>query len=158
MAKPLTDTERQAIIDALNAGTPYADIAQTTGRSTSTISRIAQSIGHKAGQTNLVRAREARSAYTAERRAEIAGRLTERVEEIIERMEGEFLVYNFGGSDNTYCEHQLDAPPVDALRAMGQTVRDLLRTVLDIDRHDNRADEGAAAVDQWLREIVGSGS
>lgn len=158
MAKPLTNTERQAIIDALNAGTPYAQIVKTTGRGKSTISRIAKEIGHQAGRSNLVRAQESRSAYCAERRAEIAGRLTERVEEIIERMEGEFLVYNFGGSDNTYAEHKLDDPPVEALRAMGQTIRDLLRTVLDIDRHDNRADEGAAAVDQWLREIVGSGS
>lgn len=25
----------------------------------------------------------------------------------------------------------------------------------DVDRHDNRADEGAAVVDEWLRSIVG---
>ena len=46
-------------------------------------------------------------------------------------------------------------PPVDATRAMVQSVRDLVRTVLDIDRHDNRHEDGLSAVDQWLRGIMG---
>jgi len=38
---------------------------------------------------------------------------------------------------------------------MVQSVRDLVRTVLDIDRHDNRHEDGLSAVDQWLRGIMG---
>lgn len=46
-------------------------------------------------------------------------------------------------------------PPVEAKRQLVQAAREALRTVLDIDRHDNRNDEGLAAVDAWLRDIAG---
>lgn len=78
------------------------------------------------------------------------------VEKLVSELEGEYLVFNFGGRDNTYAEHLLAAPPVEAKRALMATVRDAMRTVLDIDRHDNRNEEGLAAVDSWLRDIVGT--
>jgi transposase len=155
VAKPLTDDERQQIIDLCEQGRSCRDIAAQVGRSHDTVSRIAKEIGHRFGRTNLSRAQEARSAYSAEKRAELAARATERAQEVLERMSGPYLVFNFGGRDNTYEEHTLEEPPTEAVRAMAQTFRDLMRTVLDVDRHDNRNDEGLAAVDQWLRDIVG---
>ncbi len=155
MAAPVTDTERDQIIALIESGKSARDIAKQTGRSTSTISNIAKSIGHRFAQSNLARAHEARSAYSAERRAELAARATERAEQMLAKMEGEYLVFNFGGKDNDYNEHTLEQPPTEALRSMAQTFRDLMRTVLDIDRHDNRADDGIAAVDQWLRGLIG---
>ncbi len=151
----VTPQERQAIITALNNGTPYAQIAADTHRGKSTISRIAQEIGHQAGQTNVSRAHAARSAYSAEHRALQAERISQRIDGLIDRMEGEFLAFSFGGKDNVYNEHTLPEPPVEALRALGQTIRDLTRTVIDIDRHDRKSDEGGALVDQWLRGLIG---
>lgn len=158
MPAPISDNERQRIIQLLNDGHSYATIANQTSRGTSTISRIAQSIGHQAGQTNVARAHEARSAYSAERRAAIAAKATEEAERLLKELHDQHLVFNFGGRDNDYNEHLLAEPPVDAKRAMVQSFRELMRTVLDIDRHDNKADEGLAAVDQWLRDITGSGA
>lgn len=155
MAKPLDDDERQRIVQLIESGKGCAETAKLVGRSPDTVSRIARSIGWTFGVTNLARAHEARSAYSQDRRAQIAARATERAEEMLEKMSGAYLVFNFGGRDNTYEEHTLDAPPTEAQRAMAQTFRDLMRTVLDIDRHDNRADEGLSAVDEWLRGIVG---
>lgn len=157
MAKPLTPDERDRIVALLATGATCRQIADQVGRSPDTVSRIAKDVGHTFGQLAGAHAREARSAYCAERRAGIAARATERAEQLLERMEGEFLVFNFGGKDNTYEEHRLEEPPVEAVRAMAQTVRDLVRTVLDIDRHDNRDEGDLAAVDRWLRDLVGGG-
>lgn len=157
MAAPLSDNERERIIQLCHQGHPCNTIAQKVGRSPDTVSRIARSIGHRFGYTNAARAREARSAFSAERRAQLAARATEEAEKLLDELHGEFLVFNFGGRDNTYEEHTLDEPPVDAKRAMVQSFRELMRTVIDVDRHDNKADEGLAAVDQWLRSITGSG-
>lgn len=157
MAKPLTDHERQAITDLLTANPDLAcnEIARRTGRSPDTISRIARQIGHRFGRTSVARAREARSAYSAERRALLAARATERAEELLGAMGEPYTAFSFGGRDNVYSEHVLDVPPVEVRRQIAQAVRDLVRTVLDIDRHDNRADAGNADVDRWLVHVMG---
>lgn len=158
MAKPLTDQERDDIARLLQDGKSHAEIARTVGRATGTVANVAKAIGHTGDQSASLRVRranEGRSAYSAERRASIAATLTQRAEELLAEMEGRYLVFNFGGKDNTYEEHELESPPIEAKRQMIQAAREAIRTVLDIDRHDNRQDEGAAAVDQWLRDIVG---
>lgn len=154
---PLTDDERQRIIELLHAGHSRAAIARQTARSVGTIANVAASIGFRSDQSAALRtqrAREARSAYSAERRAQIAAKATERAMELLEQFDREHLVFSFGGRDNTYAEHTLPEPPVDAKRQMAAAFRDLMRTVLDVDRHDNRAEDDMAAVDQWLRGIV----
>jgi transposase len=158
VAKPLDDAERQQIIDLLQQGKSRNDIAAATGRSNGTISRIAASIGHTFGQSNLAHAHEARSAYSAERRARIAERFTEEAEKLLDQLHGGYLVFNFGGRDNTYEEHELLEPPVEAKRQLIQAAREAMRTVLDIDKHDNHNDEDLAAVDAWLRDVFGGGS
>lgn len=156
MTSPVTDEECAQIAALLKEGKSYAAITEATGRGRSTISRIAKEIGHVAGQSNAARAREARSAYSAERRAAIAAKATEEAELLLAQLHEPHKVYNFGGRDNTYNEEMHDEPPVDAKRAMVQSFRELMRTVLDIDRHDNKAEDGLAAVDQWLRDITGA--
>jgi transposase len=155
MAAPLTDDERTHIVELLEQGLSCAAIAKTVGRSPGTVSNIARSIGHRFGHSNAVRAHEARSAYSAERRAEIAAEATERAQKVLASFDGEFLAHNFGGKDNTYAEHLLPAPPVEAQRAMAQTFRELMRTVIDIHRLDTKADEGVSDVDDWLRHQMG---
>lgn len=155
MAAPLTDDERQRIVDLCGQGLSCAAVAKQVGRSPDTVSRVARAAGHRFGHTNAARARETRSAYCAERRAAIAARITEEVEAMLDDLHGEFLVHNFGGKDNTYAEHTLDEPPVEAKRAIIQAVREGMRTVLDISRHDEKADEGASDVDDWLRHQMG---
>jgi DNA-binding CsgD family transcriptional regulator len=158
MAKPLTTDERQQIEQLLAEGKSYREIAETVGRSHGTIGKIARTIGHHSGQTNLARAHEARSAYCAERRAVLAARFTEECERLLDELRAPYVAFNFGGKDNTYAEHELAEPDVQAKRLLIQAAREAMRTVLDIDRHDNRAEEGAAAVDDWLRSMIGEAS
>lgn len=155
MAAKLTDDEREAIEELIRSGLSRNDIVERCGRSNGTVTRIAREIGWTFGQTNLAHAHDARSAYSAERRAELAARFTEECERLLDQLHEPHLAFNFGGKDNTYEEHELDEPPVDAKRALIQSAREAMRTVLDISRHDEKADEGAAVVDQWLRGVIG---
>jgi hypothetical protein len=155
MAKALSQEERDEIIDLLPTGKSAREIAALTGRAVDTVSRIARSVGHDFGRPNLARAQEAKSAYSAERRALLAAKLTEEAELLLEQLHEPYTVFNFGGKENTYNEAQFDEPPVDAKFTIIRGAREALRTVLDIDRHDNRNDDNLAAVDQWLRSIVG---
>ncbi len=158
MAAKLTDAERQTIADLVQTGISYGAIAKQVGRSTGTVARVARSIGWTPEQSNRDRTREAnrtRKAYSAERRAHLAARFTEECELLLDQLHREHLAFNFGGKDNDYNERTLDEPPVDAKRALIQAAREAMRTVIDIDRHDNKADDGLAAVDQWLRGLVG---
>lgn len=155
MAKAVDEDERQRIIAAFDTGATCNAIAKEFKRSPDTISRIAASVGFQFGHTNLARAHEAKSSYGAEARARLAQLATERAVTALERMEGRYLVFNFGGRDNTYEEHELSEPPVEALRGLAATVRDLVRTVLDVDKHDNRSGEDLVAVDAWLVAMEG---
>lgn len=155
MAKPLTEAERQHIIDLCHAGQSRNDIARAVGRSPDSISRVAHTIGHRFGQTNLARAHEARRAYGAEARAETARRFHERANELLEQMDGEYLVFSFGGRDNTYNEQRLSEPPVEAKRQLIQAAAQAMRTVLEVDKHDNAGGGDVSAVDQWLAAMTG---
>ena len=141
VAKALDDTERQAIADLIRTGKSRNEVAQLTGRAPDTVSRIALDIGWTFGQTNAARAHEARSAYAQEARAELARGAMDRAKEIIA---------GFGDPQAVVVQTKDGAFPIDvALDARGQkdraqAVQLLTRTVLDIDRHDARTDEGKA--------------
>ena len=157
MAKPLTDDERARIVDLLGQGHSANQIAKQVGRSVDTISRIAKTIGHQFGQTNLAHAHEARSAYSAERRATIAARLTEEAEKLLDEMHGKYKVHNFGGKDNTFNEKTLDEPPTEAKFTMVRAVGQAMKTVLEIDKHDNRDSENLSGFDAWWAAMMGEG-
>lgn len=152
MPAPISDDKRQHIIDLCEAGHTCTHIAQTVQVSPTTVSNVARSIGHRFGHTNAARAREARSAFTAERRAVAAARAQERLEEVLARM-GEPQEETMLGADGP--ETVMRQANARDWRDWASAVNTLQRTVLDVDRHDNRADEGLAAVDQWLRDITG---
>lgn len=154
MAKPLTDDERDRIVRLLGEGHSYANIAKQVGRSHGTIGRVAQSIGHQSGQTNLARAHEARSAFCAERRALAAARAQERLDEILEDFWGKRPVVLRDAEGGSYPASL--APDWKGVADMAKAAQTLARLVLDVDRHDNRQEEGMAAVDAWLRDVVGS--
>jgi hypothetical protein len=84
---------------------------------------------------------EARSAYAQEARAELAAGAMDRAKEIIA---------GFDDPQAVVVQTKDGAFPIDvALDARGQkdraqAVQLLTRTVLDIDRHDTRSDEGKA--------------
>jgi hypothetical protein len=138
MPKRITDAERRRILDHLATGASCNATAKKFRRSPDTISRIAKKAGHSFGHTNLARAHEARKAYGAEARAATASRLHEEADRLLAELHEPHVVWNIGGKDNVYTEHRHPEPDVGAKYTMIRAAREAMRTVLDIDRHDNR--------------------
>lgn len=153
MATPLTDTEKDEIARLLSEGLSYAEIGRRTGRGRGSIARIAESIGHRAGQSNLTRAHEARSAFCAERRAAAAAKAQERVDELLKGFTAARPVVARDG-DGSATVLMVD-PDWKGLADMAKAVNLLQRTVLDIDRHDRQGDEGLSDVKAWLAGMLG---
>lgn len=145
----LPDDERQRIIDLLPSGRSCNAIGKETGHSASTVSRIARSVGHVFARANLARAQESRLAYGAEWRADFAKRLSAKCDDLLGDMDGDYLVYNFGGKENDYNEHELSSPPTEAKLKSVQAIRLAVQSILDIDRHDNQGGDTSAVV-AWL--------
>jgi len=148
----LSEEERQCIIDLLATGRSCRGIARETGHAHDTVGRIARAEGHVFGRTNLARAQEARRAYGAEWRADFAKRLSAKCDDLLSDMSGSYLVFNFGGRDNVYEEHTLDAPPTEAKERLVKSIRLAMQTILDIDHHD-RGDDAMAVVDEWTEAL-----
>lgn len=161
MPGPLTEPERDRIAGLLRDGHSRAEIARMTGRGSSTIQRVAKAIGFTADEQRQVKtanARAARSAFCAERRAEYAARLQEAAEALLDDLERPVTVYNFGGRDNTYNEHELPTPDIAGKRALIAASVQASQQVVAIDKHDNRDEGDLAAVDAWLRDVIHGGT
>lgn len=162
MAK-LTPDEQQAILDLIDAGHTRNDIARRTHRSPGTITNIARANDRTFDRTETETATRARQVDMAARRAAIAAGL---LDDVV-RLRGELfapcverraMVVSRGGDRGSAVEivevHHPRPPFADQQRIM-TCVGIAVDKVLAIDRHDNQADEGLAAVDRWLREMIG---
>ncbi len=149
MAKPLTDDERRAIAELCKAGKSARDIARSTGRSVDTVSRIAAQIGHVFGRQNLAHAREARAAYGAEQRAEVASLALQRAREILEGFDDRQPVVVGSGEFVEVRDLELDAR---GQKDRAQAAQLLSRTVLDIARQDEKpvAGEGKGLLERLV--------
>lgn len=142
----------------LTAGASRGEIRKATHRGDSTIDKVAKAIGHRSPASqveHVAEAKAARSARAAERRARLQEQFEERALELLDAMGKPHVAFNFGGKDNTYAEHKMDEPDAGTKRALMQAARDAARTAVEIDRHDNRTDDAASAVDEWLRHMIG---
>src|SRR5512146_2047859 len=144
MPAPLPDATRQLVVDLLPTGKSCRQIAREAGVSPDTVSRIAKKEGHAFGRANIRRAQEARLAYGAEWRADFARKLAADLEAMRQQLSMRHLVFNFGGRDNTYEEHELSEPPTTAKRDLMNCITSGIRALLDIDRHDRRSDDESA--------------
>jgi hypothetical protein len=154
---PVSDAEREQIRALHARGQSCNAIARELGRSPSTVTRQCQAMGLSFDRSALRQATAAVVADSAARRAQTSRRFLEKANEILDQMDGPFMAYNFGGRENTYEEHLFDRPPADALRTLMMTAAAAFDRHIAQDRHDKTGDQGAAAVDQWLLMMTGTG-
>lgn len=152
MAKPISPQERDRIIAEFATGKPCKQIAREFQRSPDTISRIARTVGHQFGRTNLENARAANLAYGAERRANIRLKTVEIIEDRLRDFNRPTLVYSFGGKGNIYNERTLEKPDARTMRDLAQTVSTLWRVVKDIDAAETTQHDDSA-LDRIFEEI-----
>lgn len=151
---PVTDEERAEIRRLHAEGKGRNEIARALVRSTRTISVQAARLGLSFDRTMTEEATRARKADLEERRVILAEALQGDAERLTEQLWQPAKVFNIGGKDNTYTEHDADEPPADAkknlMAAAGIAIEKSLK-LIPLDREDL---EGLAAVDQWLRGMM----
>lgn len=114
------DSERAR--ELFDAGEGCNAIARALGVSPSTVSTWAKS----AGLSFSKRAQTAAATVTREfdmaaARMRLAEKMVANADKVLDSLDGPYLVYSFGGKDNTYREHTLTEAPTSARRE-GQTI------------------------------------
>lgn len=134
---------------------PRNEIARRLGIGTRTVSIYAARMGLTFDNAEMTEtATAARKAQLAARRMDLAEALHEDAERLTEQMWEPAKIFNFGGKDNEYNERPVDEPPADAKRAlMGAAGMAIDRSLKLVPPETDQ--QGLAAVDQWLRGMMG---
>lgn len=151
----VTDAERAEIIRLHGEGHGRNEIARATRRSSRTVSLICAEEGLVFDVTMTEDATRHRVAQLAERRAVLAEALQGDAERLTELMWTPTTVYSFGGKDNTYCEKPVDEPPAADKRNLMAAANVAIEKSLKLVPPEREDTEGLAAVDQWLRGMIG---
>lgn len=163
MAKPLTDAERQEIVQLIEQGLARNEIARQTGRSLGTITNVANEHGLTFDRSATKTACEARVVDLAKRRADLMAALVEDAHKLRRQLwepcvEKKVVTLSggmHGVSTWEVVEVEHEQPPFADQQRILTSVGIATDKALAIDKHDNRNDEGLAAVDSWLRDIIG---
>lgn len=153
----VTPEERDAIIRLFHEGKGRNEIARLTKRSPRTVSLICieEDLHFDASMTED--ATRHRVAQLAALRADTAMDLHLDAMRLAQQMWEPTKVFNFGGSQNTYRDKDVDEPlAVDKKNLMiaaGTAIEKSLKLAPPA-REDT---EGLAAVDQWLRGMMNGG-
>lgn len=150
-ARPtLTPAERARIAELHATGMSRNKIADEIGRSWSSVSKTAKELGLTWDRAAPRAAIEARRIDLAAMRAELAVMSLVRAKNFLEALDQPFLVFNFGGKDNTYEDHQLDKPPTGDIRNLMTSYGIAVQRSMDLSRFDTDPTAGGNDVDAWL--------
>lgn len=147
--KPLTAAERDRIAALHAEGATCTAIARDLGRSKSTVAKAAKAAGLTFNAERTTPATENRVAANRAKRAALETRFLDEAGKLLDQLGQPHLVFSFGGRDNTYAEHLLDAPDVAAKRALmsaAGTAVDKALKLADADKAGNGAEAGKSMV------------
>lgn len=152
--EPITDAERQQIANLHGAGESRNQIAKIVGRSTGVVSKVADQLGLKFDRSVTAAATEAVMADAKAKRAKLAAALLDDAERLRLQLFAPCTVHSFGGKDNTFAEAPVERPPFRDQRDIMAAANTALMAALKLEQHDADV-QGLAAVDAWLRELMG---
>ncbi|MGN7977423.1 hypothetical protein ACTJJ4_07595 [Microbacterium sp. 22195] len=112
----ITDAQRAEVLRLHTERKSRNDIARAVGISAGSVTNICREAGLSFDRSATKHATEARQVDLAAARIRLAEKMLHRSERMLDDLDGSYLVYNFGGKDNTYEEHTLDRPPVEVQR------------------------------------------
>lgn len=132
------------------------EIARKHGVSPGSVHNIAKRIGVSFDRSRTENATQAAVIDNDAELERIARRMLAEANAALDRMHGEFLVYNFGGRDNDYNEHTLAEAPVDAQRQLMTIAAIAVDKALKV-RAESRGSEGSqSAWEAFLRSLASS--
>ncbi|WP_167131936.1 hypothetical protein [Paramicrobacterium chengjingii] len=118
MARKITDQQRLEVLALQAQGIARNEIARRTGVSAGSVTRICQAADRNFDRSAVKDAIEARQVDLADARLNLAYRLNNVANDMIDMIDQPFTVYNFGGKDNTFEQAELDSAPVEARRTI----------------------------------------
>lgn len=142
------DSKRAEARDLFDQGFSCRAIADRLDVAPSTISRWAKDEGLRFDRSQTDLATRAHTVDLATARLELAQKLMVKASDAMDALDEKYTVYNFGGKDNTYAEHELGAAPIDVQRStfvMAGVAIDKATRILE---HDNGGlDEALGTLD-----------
>ncbi len=136
MPAKISDRKRKQIEKLLAEGKSRNSIVKLAKVSNGTVTLVAKKCGHTFGQTNMERAREARKAYCAEARAEVAKAGIEQIKKEQAEFENPAEVYAFGGKDGDFKSKKMQTPPPDIKLTRAKTIKTLSSAMMEIVKYD----------------------
>lgn len=155
---PWTPAEDQQLADLHTQRLSLSVCATRMGRSRSTISKFSKRAGLTWDRSKTKAATQAKVADNKSMRSQIEAQALVEAQGFLADLHKPFLVFSFGGRDNTYEEHLLKRPPTGDIRNLMQSFNIAVNQSLKIAVHDTDSSANLAAVDQWLTHVTGSGA
>lgn len=152
--RPVTEADYNEVRRLHAQGLGRNAIAREMGRGPRTVSVIAAELGLAFDRTMTEEATRARKADLEERRVLLAEALQGDAERLTEQLWQRAKVFNIGGKDNTYTDHDVDEPPADAKKNLMAAAGIAIEKSLKLVPPDREDLEGLAAVDAWLRGMM----
>ena len=146
MAQPVTTETRSEIIRLHGAGCGRNEIARLVHVSTAVVTKIAKQEGLSFDRASTELAVRARTIDLADMRTLLAQKMAVAASDMLDQLDGPYLVYNFGGKDNDYNERTLDSAPVEVRRNIIATAGITFDKLTRIVEKDTGSGEAAAGV------------
>lgn len=150
----VTDEERARVRELHAEGMSRNKIAEELDRPWSTVTKIAVELGLSFDRAATRQAVEAHKVDLAAMRADLAHELLSKARGFLRAMDKPFLVFSFGGKDNTYAERTLDKAPTADVRNLMTSVGIALQRSLELSKFDADPSEGLSAVDEWIEAMT----
>lgn len=143
---PITDDQRQRVIDLHGQGLSRNDIARLAGVSAGTVTNVCKANDLTFDRSSTEKATRARVADNKARRAAIVDRLYRRSESILTRLEAGTFTYRMMGPAGSEKVHDED-PPADAERSLATSIGIYLDKAAKLEDYDKSAvDQSSGAV------------
>lgn len=156
-AAKYTQAQRDEALALYETHGPTA-VEKQLGIPKNTVAGWARKIGTRTVRPERVRAAiEAKVADGKLRRASIVQRLYGRTEKVLDRLEASQYEYRMMGPEGSERVFDND-PPAGDERNLATSIAVYLDKATKLEDYDRSGEESGAAVDQWLKHMMGGGS
>ncbi|TFC92053.1 MULTISPECIES: hypothetical protein [Cryobacterium] len=142
----MNDQTRALARSLFVSGLSRNEIARQLDLDPATITRWAKAAGLEFDRSATEAAVKAHTIDLAAARIRLAEKMLSASETMLDQIDDEYLVYNFGGKDNTYEEHTLTSAPVEVKRSIVVTAGITFDKLTRIVEKDNGGLEQAVGV------------
>ncbi|WP_437582719.1 helix-turn-helix domain-containing protein [Paramicrobacterium sp. CJ85] len=150
--RPVDEETRAQAVELAKQGLSRNAIARHLNIGAATVTKIIADAGLSFDRSETEQAVKARQIDLAAMRIELAEKMGTAATNMLDRIDDKYLVYNFGGKDNSYEEHVLESAPVEVKRSIVVTAGIAFDKISRIVEKDNGGLEQAHGVLDQIAE------